>query len=183
MSLVNSAMGKTSTSQVNAPDLSRYAYSRTSPVWSQLLALPVANTAVACLGIFATSSVNQAWGELTWNPWDLCGIILDRHWTAGARTGIFFVSFAFTLSIFVSNQAANVIPFGADVAGLMPRFLNINRGQALSHALGLVVNPWYILASASTFLTFLGGYSVFLGAIVGASVCDCASLVISPAGS
>jgi NCS1 family nucleobase:cation symporter-1 len=38
---------QTSPSQVNQPDLARYAKTRTSPLWSQLLALPIANTAVA----------------------------------------------------------------------------------------------------------------------------------------
>ena len=129
---------------------------------------------MACFGIFATSSVNQAWGILTWNPWDLSNAILDQHWTAGARTGIFFVSFGFTLSIFTSNMSANVIPFGADLAGIIPRWMSINRGEVLAYCLGLVINPWYILASASTFLTFLSGYSIFMGSIVGTSVADCA---------
>ncbi|ORY35919.1 uracil permease [Naematelia encephala] len=169
---VNSAMGKTSPSQVNQPDLARYAKTRNAPFYSQLLALPIANTAVACLGIFATSSTYAAWGTLIWNPWDLCSAILDRHFTSGVRFAIFLVSFAFTLSIFVSNQAANVIPFGADITALCPKILNINRGQFIAYCLGLCICPWYILNSATSFLTFLSGYSIFLGPIVGVSCAD-----------
>ncbi|WVQ81069.1 hypothetical protein IAT38_003191 [Cryptococcus sp. DSM 104549] len=169
---INSAMGKTSPSQVNQPDLARYAHNKSAPLWSQLIALPVANTAVACLGIFATSSVYAAWGTLIWNPWDLCSAILDRHFTSAVRFAIFLVSFAFTLSIFVSNQAANVIPFGADITALCPKILNINRGQFLSYCLALCICPWYILNSAGSFLTFLSGYSIFLGPIVGVSCVD-----------
>ncbi|RSH82185.1 hypothetical protein EHS25_006118 [Saitozyma podzolica] len=141
---INSAMGK-----VNQPDLARYAKTRTSPLWSQLLALPIANTAVACLGIFATSSTYAAWGKLIWNPWDLCTAILDRHWEGGVRFAVLLVSLAFTLSIFVSNQAANVIPFGADITALCPRVLNINRGQIIAYCLALPICPWYILNSVS----------------------------------
>ncbi|KAK8869511.1 hypothetical protein IAR55_000076 [Kwoniella newhampshirensis] len=169
---INSAMGKTSPSQVNQPDLARYATTRSAPFWSQLLALPIANTAVACLGIFATSSVYAVWGKLIWNPWDLCGAILDRHFTPAVRFAIFLVSFAFTLSIFVSNQAANVIPFGADITALCPKVLNINRGQFIAYCLALCICPWYILNSATSFMTFLSGYSIFLGPIVGVSCAD-----------
>lgn len=172
LKLINSAMGKTSPSQVNQPDLSRYSKTKSAPLWSQLLALPIANTAVACLGIFATSSTYAAWGTLIWNPWDLCSAILDRHFSSAVRFAIFLVSLAFTMSIFVSNQAANVIPFGADITALCPRVLNINRGQFISYCLALCICPWYILNSAGAFLTFLSGYSIFLGPIVGISVSD-----------
>ncbi|KIY70353.1 putative allantoin permease [Cylindrobasidium torrendii FP15055 ss-10] len=176
LSLINSAMGKTSTSQVNAPDLSRYAKTRVSPIWSQLLSLPIINTAVACFGIFATASIQRAWGKTLWAPWLVCGAVLDHHNTPAAKFAIFLVSAAFTLSILsnsvVSNQAANVIPFGADMSGLFAKWLDINRGQLLAYCLGLAINPWYILASADSFLTFLGGYSIFLGSIVGVSVVD-----------
>ncbi|KAL8292389.1 hypothetical protein RQP46_001001 [Phenoliferia psychrophenolica] len=83
--------------------------------------VPIINTGVACLGIFATSAV---------------------------------------------------IPFGADMTALAPRILDINRGQALSYVIGLCVCPWYILTSATSFITFLGGYSIFLGPIVGVSGAD-----------
>ena len=100
---INSLMGKTSTSIVNQPDLARYAASPGAPFWSQLIALPVGNTLCATLGIFATSAIRSAWGKTYWNPWDLCGAILDHHWTAGARTGIALVSLGFILSISASN--------------------------------------------------------------------------------
>ncbi|BGP43809.1 hypothetical protein JCM10450v2_008007 [Rhodotorula kratochvilovae] len=172
--LLNSSMGKTSPSQQNAPDISRYAVTRSAPQLSQLVVLPIANTAVACLGIFSTASTMKAWDLKTaiWNPWLLCDAILDRHWSAGSRTAIFFVAVCWTISITVSNIAVNILPFGADMSALAPRYLNINRGQVLGYCLSLVIQPWYILASASSFLAFLGGYSLFLAAIVGISAVD-----------
>ncbi|KAI0482709.1 permease for cytosine/purines, uracil, thiamine, allantoin-domain-containing protein [Xylariaceae sp. FL0804] len=169
---VNSVMGKTSTSIVNQPDLARYARTRTAPTWSQLVALPVGNTLCATLGIFGTSAVAQAWGELIWNPWDLCGAILDRDWGHGARAGVAVVALGFILSIFGSNMGANVIPWGADTTVLVPRFINIRRGMYLSYVLGIVICPWRILESASSFLQFLGGYSIFLGPFVGIFLTD-----------
>lgn len=37
----------------------------------------------------------------------------------------------------------------------------------ISYILGIVICPWKILVSATSFLTFLGGYSIFLGPFVG----------------
>ncbi|GJN94131.1 hypothetical protein Rhopal_007205-T1 [Rhodotorula paludigena] len=171
---VNSAMGKTSPSQQNAPDVSRYAVSRSAPQLSQLVVLPVINTAVACFGIFSTASTAKAWNLKApiWNPWLLCDAILDRYWSPGARTAIFLVSICWTFSIVVSNIAVNILPFGADMSALSPRYININRGQYVGYCLGLVVQPWYILASASSFMAFLSGYSLFLAAVVGISATD-----------
>ncbi|KAK8168291.1 hypothetical protein BKA80DRAFT_266494 [Phyllosticta citrichinensis] len=96
-------MGKTSTSVVNQPDLARYARTKTAPMWSQLLALPIGNTLCATLGMFGTSAINAAWGEEIWNPWDLSDAILDRYWNAAARAGVAVVALGFMFSIFGSN--------------------------------------------------------------------------------
>lgn len=42
----------------------------------------------------------------------------------------------------------------------------------ISYILGLVICPWRILKSATTFLQFLGGYSIFLGPFVGIFLTD-----------
>lgn len=100
---INSVMGKTSTGIVNQPDLARYARTKSAPMWSQLIALPIGNTLCATLGIFAASSIRAGWGELIWNPWSLCDAILDRYWGHGARAGVAVVSLGFIFSIIGSN--------------------------------------------------------------------------------
>jgi nucleobase:cation symporter-1, NCS1 family len=100
---INSVMGKTSTSIVNQPDLARYARTKTAPMWSQLIALPVGNTLCATLGIFGASAIRAGWGELIWNPWLLCDAILDRNWNHGARAAVSIVSLGFIFSIIGSN--------------------------------------------------------------------------------
>ncbi|ORY01441.1 permease for cytosine/purines, uracil, thiamine, allantoin-domain-containing protein [Clohesyomyces aquaticus] len=54
LSAINSCMGKMSSIAVNQTDLARYARSPNTPVWSQLLSLPIGNTLCAALGIFAS---------------------------------------------------------------------------------------------------------------------------------
>lgn len=67
---------------------------------------------------------------------------------------------------------ANIIPFGADFMTLFPRWLNIQRGMWLAYILSLPVCPWFILSSAKGFLTFLNGYSIFLGPFLGVLITD-----------
>lgn len=69
-------------------------------------------------------------------------------------------------------MAANIIPFGADFMTLFPRWLNIKRGMWVAYILGICICPWYILSSAFGFLTFLGGYSIFLGPFLGIFITD-----------
>lgn len=55
---------------------------------------------------------------------------------------------------------------------LLPRFLNIKRGMYLTFCISIIICPWKILKSASSFLAFLGGYSIFLGPILGIFITD-----------
>ena len=48
------------------------------------------------------------------------------------------------------------------------RYINIRRGQVICAIIGgWALCPWEILASAPGFLSFMGGYTVFLGPFVG----------------
>jgi NCS1 family nucleobase:cation symporter-1 len=54
----------------------------------------------------------------------------------------------------------------------LPRFLNIKRGMYIAYVFGVFICPWKILHSASSFLAFLGGYSIFLGPFLGIFIVD-----------
>jgi NCS1 family nucleobase:cation symporter-1 len=56
--------------------------------------------------------------------------------------------------VFATNFGANSIPFGADMTGLFPKVLTIRRGQVLCAILGVVVQPWQLMANASAFLRY-----------------------------
>lgn len=76
------------------------------------------------------------------------------------------------LAIVATNAGTNSLPVGADISGLAPRYINIVRGQVLCATLAPLLVPWKIIASASSFLTFLGSYTVFLMPICGIMVVD-----------
>lgn len=104
--------------------------------------------------------------------WTLEHDILDHHWGPGARAALAFASAFFILAGAVVDMGANIIPFGADFMTLFPRWLNINRGMWVAYLLALCICPWHILSSASGFLTFLGGYSIFLAPFLGIFLTD-----------
>lgn len=72
----------------------------------------------------------------------------------------------------ITEQGANVIPFGADFMSLFPRWLDIKRAMWVCYVLAICICPWYILASSSGFLRFLNGYSIFLGPFLGMALTD-----------
>jgi NCS1 family nucleobase:cation symporter-1 len=172
---INAGMGNTATLITNQPDIARWSRTKSGAMWSQLISNPIAVTLSASFGILATAAVNNAWGLGTsiWNPWSLLDAILDRYWTAGARTGIFLCAFCWMFSILGTNIAANMIPFGSDLTLLLPRYFTIPRGQFLVEFLAFAICPWKILSSASVFTTFLAGYGLFMASVAAVMIADC----------
>lgn len=173
MYAINSGMGNTATLITNQPDIARWSKTKTGAQWSQLCTQPIGVTLSATLGILSTAAINNAWGLQLWNPWDLLGAILDRYWSASTRFAIFLAAFVWMVSILGTNIAANMIPFGADSTMLFPRYVNIPRGQFIVEFLAFAICPWKILRSADVFTTFLAGYGIFMGSVVGIMICDC----------
>lgn len=152
MAGINTIFGSLSPMLVNQPDLSRYCKKPRDAGVSQGISVFVSSIIVFFLGMASTTSIQARWGVAHWNIWDLLDAILDHYFNAGARAGIFFVALAFFFGVFATNFGANSIPFGADMTGLFPKVLTIRRGQVLCAILGVVVQPWQLMANASAFL-------------------------------
>ncbi|TEA12185.1 Allantoin permease [Colletotrichum sidae] len=127
---------------------------------------------VMFLSCATTSAAAGVLGESYWNVWDLYDAILTEFWGPGARAGIFFASAGMMLAIIATNAGSNSLPVGADGSGLWPRYINIVRGQVICALLAPFCVPWKIIASASSFLTFLGSYTVFLMPTCGIMIVD-----------
>ncbi|KAL5635897.1 hypothetical protein ACGC1H_004636 [Rhizoctonia solani] len=165
LSAMNSAIGNYATLSVNVPDFTRYARSPRDQ-YIQVLVIPVIFTFFAFMGIAVTSAGNVIYGEILWDPLTL----IDR-WDN--RAAAFFASFAFCLATIGTNVSANSISAANDFTALLPRWLNIRRGQILCAFIGgWVICPWEILGSAVGFLNFMGGYTVFLGPICSIMIVD-----------
>ncbi|KAF3926522.1 hypothetical protein AA313_de0210084 [Arthrobotrys entomopaga] len=117
------------------------------------------------MGISVTSASKTIYGDYYWDPLQLIGLWGN---SPGERAARFWCAFAFAVATLGTNVAANTISAGNDFNALLPRYLNIRRGSILCTFIGgWVLVPWYILASAPRFLSFAGGYTVFLAPIAG----------------
>ncbi|KAL5340150.1 allantoin permease [Aspergillus crustosus] len=172
VSQFNAVMGSNSALLVTIPDIARYSRTRNAQIWGQLIALPIGQTLCASFGVISTSAVLNMYGESFWNPYDLLNGILDHGYTSSARAGVFFAAASFAFATLGTSIACNFIPFAADVTCLLPRYLNIVRGQFLCLILAFAIVPWRIVTSATGFLNFLNGYSIFQGPVVAIMIID-----------
>ena len=152
----------------------------------QFIIVPIAFTLASFIGIVVTSAGTTLYGQVLWDPLNL----ID-HWDN--RAAAFFTSFAFALGTLGTNVSANSLSAGNDMTALCPRYINIRRGQVICAFLGgWALCPWEILArcvadtlgshprqlphlllsSATGFLSFMSGYTVFLGPITGIMITD-----------
>ncbi|KAF8272721.1 NCS1 nucleoside transporter family [Lactarius quietus] len=187
LSALNSALGLYATLGVNIPDFTvshrrlfyetvlimrdprnpnqRYAKNERAQ-YVQIAIIPIAFTLASFIGIAVTSAGVTLYGDIIWDPLKL----IDK-WDN--RAAAFFTSFSFVLSTLGTNISANSLSAGNDMTALCPRYINIRRGQVICAILGgWALCPWEILASATGFLSFMNGYTVFLGPITAIMITD-----------
>lgn len=172
MMCINSILGSISAMIINQPDVARYCRKPSAPLLPQFFGFMLSKVAIQLFAMVAVASYYRVSGVAYWNLWDLLNGILDRHWTAGARTGCCLVAGAFCIGNMGTNLFGNALPFAADMTGLFPKYINIRRGQILMACICWGIVPWKMLKNASTFLTFLGSYTLFVGPILGCMLAD-----------
>lgn len=150
----------------SVPDVARWAAKPTSVIPATLFCNFLYNPLAAVLGILGTSALQSATGETIWKPWDVMTFILEEHWTSGVRFGVFLLACCWFYLVFAQNISSNMIPFGADISMLWPRYLTMTRGYIIVHLLAWCICPWKIYVSAETFFNFMGAYGIFMGPAV-----------------
>ncbi|KIM37909.1 hypothetical protein M413DRAFT_30565 [Hebeloma cylindrosporum] len=164
---LNVIIGLFSSLAVNMPDFARFSKSHKASA-SQVLLLPVIGTLGALSPIFVTSAYKQIWGEY---QWFLPAVIGSFH----SRPAKFFTGFAMliaTLGNQIAGEYPGSFPFGNDLSGIFPRYINIRRAAVLMGIFCLISCPWDIIANASALLSFLSGYSCFMGPLAGVMCSD-----------
>lgn len=172
MMCINSILGSISAMIINQPDVARYCRKPSAPLLPQFFGFMLSKVAIQLFAMVAVASYYRVSGVAYWSLWDLLNGILDRHWTAGARTGCCLVAGAFCIGNMGTNLFGNALPFAADMTGLFPKYINIRRGQILMACICWGIVPWKMLKNATTFLTFLGSYTLFVGPILGCMLAD-----------
>jgi len=165
LSALNGSLGFYATMSVNIPDFTRYAKSPRSQ-YVQLAIIPVTFTIVGFAGIAVTCAGEVLYGETLWDPPQLI-----NKWDN--RAAAFFAAFSFAVATIGTNISANSLSAANDLTALFPQYINIRRGQIICAVIGgWAMCPWEILASAPGFLTFMSGYTIFLGPFAGIMVAD-----------
>lgn len=162
---VNAAISGNATFAVNIMDISRHSKSDRAAWMTQLFALPVFVTMTEFLGCTMAVASSLLYGEIEWNPF----VVINKF---DYRAGKFFAGALFVFFNIMTNVTGNSIPLANDLTGLFPKYINIRRGQFICAVVGFAICPWKIQAEATTFLAFLGAYTLFLGATTGVIMTD-----------
>ncbi|CCH62363.1 hypothetical protein TBLA_0H00740 [Henningerozyma blattae CBS 6284] len=164
--------GSVSPGSVNQSDFSRFASSQPAVWWGTICALLVPTTLVPIFGIIGASTCQKLYGQQFWMPMDIFDYWLTTNYSAGARAGSFFCGVAFTMSQvgYILENAG--FASGMDLAGLLPKYINIKRGALLTAAISFAVQPWNFYNSSSTFLTVTSAFGVIMTPMISIMICD-----------
>lgn len=161
-----SCIGGISAGILNQNDYARFSRTPRDAIMAQIICPTIYATITPIVGILVTAATQERYGAPLWN---LPGLLTAIQVTGGSRSraAVFFAGVALVISQFGINIPGNALSGGFDFAALFPKYLNIRRGAYITALLSMVVNPWQLLSSASTFLAVLSSYSVFLGPMIG----------------
>ncbi|TDZ38997.1 Uridine permease [Colletotrichum trifolii] len=151
----------------NAADFQRYAQHKNDVVLGNIFGFPVANLVVAVVGNLVCASSELIFGELIWNPVTMLDQLQTAEYTPANRAGCFFIAGCFAYCCIFSSIFENSLPAGNDIAALFPKYLTVRRGFFVCAVISFAINPWFLLGSASVFVSFLSSYQIFLSAITG----------------
>jgi NCS1 family nucleobase:cation symporter-1 len=159
-------IGYWATLSLNMPDFTRFGRSQREQIVGQVVALPTTMSLFAAMGVMITSATTIIYGAPIWDPVQLVGRFSSPVIVAIAM----FTAVVATLAV---NIAANVVSPANDFANAFPRLVSFKTGGLITGVLGIVIQPWKLLADPSGYIfTWLLGYSGGLGSIAGVLIAD-----------
>ncbi|KOS21920.1 Uracil permease [Escovopsis weberi] len=167
VSAITSTIGGIAAGILNQTDFSRMAKRQTHSTWGQLLPFPFYAIVSAVIGILVTAATQKRFNEALWNPPDLLARILVEDPRSGTRAAVFFSGLALVVSQMGCSIPNDALAGGMDLASVLPQYINIRRGAFIVAILSPIVNPWRLVNTATTFLTVLSGYAVFIAPMTG----------------
>ena len=159
-------VGFWATLSLNIPDFTRYAYTQRDQVVGQALGLPLTMGLFSFIGVAVTSATVRIYGETIWDPVVLLGKFRDPFVLGLAMA-------ALCLATLATNIAANVVGPANDFAHLWPRRISFRIGGLITGILGILIQPWRLVADPSGYIfVWLVAYSSLLGAVGGILIAD-----------
>ncbi len=159
-------IGYWATLSLNMPDFTRFGRSQREQMLGQVVALPTTMSVFAAMGVLITSATVILYGQAIWDP-----VQLVSRFKAPLVVAIsMFTAVVATLAV---NIAANVVSPANDFANAFPRLIRFRTGGLITGILGLLIQPWKLLADPSGYIfKWLLGYSGGLGSIAGVLIAD-----------
>jgi NCS1 family nucleobase:cation symporter-1 len=166
-------VGFWATLALNIPDFTRFAKSQRDQVAGQMLGLPLTMGLYSFIGVAVTSAAMVIYANLPpdqqaklWDPIFLLSLFPNRIVLVLAMVCL-------ALATLATNIAANVVSPANDFAHLFPRLINFRIGGFITGVIGILIQPWRLLANASVYIDkWLVGYSSLLGAVGGILIAD-----------
>ncbi|CAG8983930.1 hypothetical protein HYALB_00006897 [Hymenoscyphus albidus] len=173
MAAINQGIGQNAAGMTNGSDFSRYAKNKRDYIIGTTSCFLVVGTLVCFVGLVTTAACQKIYGGIYWNPPDLLMLMMESgQGSSAARAGVFFLAFGFMLTSMFENICGNAVAGGIDLSGLFPRYIDIRRGSIITFFAAWIVQPWQLINRASTFITVLSSFSVFLAPIMGVMCAD-----------
>ncbi len=159
-------IGFWATLSLNMPDFTRFGRSQREQMIGQVVALPTTMSVFAAMGVMITSATAIIFGQAIWDP-----VVLVGKFTSPVIVAISM--FTVVVATVAVNIAANVVSPANDFANAFPRFISFKTGGLITGILGILIQPWKLLADPSGYIyTWLLGYSGGLGSIAGVLIAD-----------
>ena len=135
-------------------------------VLGQALGLPPTMALYSFIGVAVTSATIRIYGKAIWDPVDLL-----THFRNPLVLTVAMVSLC--LATLATNIAANVVGPANDFSHLWPRRISFRTGGLITGILGILIQPWKLIADPSGYIfTWLVAYSGLLGAVGGILITD-----------
>jgi NCS1 family nucleobase:cation symporter-1 len=159
-------VGFWATLALNIPDFSRYAYSQKAQIIGQAIGLPGTMMLYSFISVAVTSATIVIYGKPIWDPVDL----LTRF---DSKTAVIIAMVSLCIATLATNIAANVVSPANDFAHLWPRKITFRIGGFITGVIGILMQPWKLLADPSGYIfKWLIAYSALLGAVGGILIVD-----------
>jgi NCS1 family nucleobase:cation symporter-1 len=159
-------IGFWATLSLNIPDFTRYARSQRDQVLGQALGLPATMALYSFIGVAVTSATITIYGKSIWDPVDVLSRFRNPWVLAVAMVSL-------CLATLATNIAANVVSPANDFSHLWPRKISFRTGGLITGILGILIQPWKLIADPSGYIfLWLVAYSSLLGAVGGILIAD-----------
>lgn len=164
--------GAVSPECTNQNDYSRFASSPKKMYWGIVTSVLTTGTFVPLAGLLCASATQGKYGKTLWLPTDIIILWLEEEYSSRYRAVAVVFGFAFASSQLTFNVVANGFAGGMDMAGILPRYINIRRGAIMTALLSWVVQPWKFYTSTSTFLEVMSSFGIITTPIIAILIAD-----------